>query len=149
MAIYLTEKRQIIMTNRSSAVDTNILLYAHYNDEPSKTKIAIEILDSLPLISSQVISEYMNVLKKRFKLSKEAVIDICIANFDGCFLYSTTFETLKLAKTLIRKYDLQLFDSMIVASSLEANCNILYSEDMHNGLIIEKQLTIINPFVRN
>jgi len=89
----------------------------------------------------------MNVLKKRFKLSKEAIIDVCIANFDGCLFHTTTFETLILAKTLIKKYDLQLFDSMIVASALEANCSILYSEDMHNGLIIDKQLTIINPFI--
>ncbi len=89
----------------------------------------------------------MNVLKKRFKLSKTAIIDICIANFADCPLHTTNFETLQLAKTLIQKYDLQLFDSVIVASALEANCTTLYSEDMHNGLLVEKQLTIINPFV--
>jgi len=134
------------MTNRNKAIDTNILLYAHYDDEPLKTKIAIEILNSLPVVSSQVISEYMNVLRRKFNLSKESIIDICIANFEGCLLYPTTFEILKSAKILIKKYDFQLFDSVIVASALEANCDILYSEDMHNGLIIDKKLTIINPF---
>jgi len=130
----------------TKAIDTNILLYAHYDDEPSKTKIAIEILNSLPMVSSQVISEYMNVLKRRFSLSKEEIIDVCIANFNGCLLCPTTFDTLKLAKRLIKRYDLQLFDSVIVATALEANCNILYSEDMHNGLLVENQMKIINPF---
>ncbi|MDR1610096.1 MAG: PIN domain-containing protein [Candidatus Symbiothrix sp.] len=133
--------------NDNIAVDTNILLYAHYADEPVKTKIALEIIDSMPLISSQVISEYMNVLKRQFKLSKEAVIEICIVNFNGSPFHSTTFETIKLAKTLIDKYDFQLFDSVVVASALESNCSILYSEDMQNGIIIEKQLKIINPFL--
>ena len=43
--------------NERIAIDTNILLYTHFDDEPEKTKIALDILDLLPLISSQVISE--------------------------------------------------------------------------------------------
>jgi predicted nucleic acid-binding protein len=134
------------MNENNAAVDTNILLYAHYDDELVKTKIALKIINSMPLISSQVISEYMNVLKRQFKLSKEAIMDICISNFNGFPFRSTTFETIKLAKTLIKKYDFQLFDSVVIASALEANCSLLYSEDMHNGLIIEKRLKIVNPF---
>ena len=34
---------------------------------------------------------------------------------------------------------------MIVASALEAKCEILYSEDMQHGQIIEGKLKIINP----
>ena len=37
-------------------------------------------------------------------------------------------------------------DGIIIASALEANCDILYSEDMHNGLI-ENSLKIVNPFI--
>lgn len=132
---------------KNCAIDTNVLLYCHANNDIRKQKIAFGILNSQPMVSSQVISEYMNVLKKRFKLPKEEIIDICIANFANCSLWETDFETLQLAKTLIQKYDFQLFDSMIVALALEANCTTLYSEDMHNGLLVEKQLTIINPFV--
>ena len=135
------------MNESNAAVDSNILLYVHYDDEPVKTKIALEIIDSRPLISSQVISEYMNVLKRQFKLSKAVIIDICIANFEGFPFHSATLETIKLAKTLIKKYDFQLFDSVVVASALESDCKILYSEDMHNGLIVEKRLKIVNPFL--
>ena len=55
-------------------------------------------------------------------------------------------STIVLAKNLIDKYDFQIFDSIIVASALEANCEILYSEDMQHNLTVNNQLKIINPF---
>jgi predicted nucleic acid-binding protein len=35
---------------------------------------------------------------------------------------------------------------MIVASALENDCSILYSEDMQDGQIIEGKLRLRNPF---
>jgi predicted nucleic acid-binding protein len=37
--------------------------------------------------------------------------------------------TLGLARRLIDRYDFQMFDGIVVALTLEAKCNILYSED--------------------
>ncbi|MEZ4513920.1 MAG: hypothetical protein R3C62_18780 [Chloroflexota bacterium] len=45
------------------------------------------------------------------------------------------------------RYSLSHWDSLIIATAFEAGAAQLYSEDMHSGLIVEKQLTIINPFV--
>ena len=42
--------------------------------------------------------------------------------------------------------DKVFFDSLILASALEAGCQILHSEDLHDGQRIENQLMIINPF---
>ena len=47
---------------------------------------------------------------------------------------------------LTQKYDFQLFDAIIVSGALEAGCSVLYSQDMQHLLIVEEQLTIINPF---
>jgi len=44
------------------------------------------------------------------------------------------------------RYGLSIFDSMIVASALLADCKTLYSEDLQHGQVIEGQLTITNPF---
>jgi predicted nucleic acid-binding protein len=55
-------------------------------------------------------------------------------------------QTLLFAANLVKKYQFQLFDAVIVASAIEGNCDILYSEDMHHGLLVDKNLTIINPF---
>lgn len=35
---------------------------------------------------------------------------------------------------------------MIVAAALEAGCDALCSEDMHDGLIVDGRLTVVNPF---
>ena len=48
--------------------------------------------------------------------------------------------------SLMNRYDFQLFDAIIVAAALDSGCETLYSEDMKDGQVIEKQLKIINPF---
>jgi len=129
------------------ALDTNVLIYCHEQPDVIKRNIALNILDLSPVISSQVLSEYLNVLKRIYKLPKEELMTLCLGNIEGCIIQSITISTLKLAKQIIYRYDLQLFDSIIVASSIEAGCNVLYSEDMHHNLIIEQKLKIINPFI--
>ena len=36
--------------------------------------------------------------------------------------------------------------SLVVATALEAGCVTLYSEDPQHGQVIDRRLTIINPF---
>jgi predicted nucleic acid-binding protein len=38
-----------------------------------------------------------------------------------------------------------IYDALIIASALESSCLTLYSEDMHDGQVIDG-LTIRNPF---
>jgi predicted nucleic acid-binding protein len=51
-----------------------------------------------------------------------------------------------MALNLAERYQYSYFDSLILASALEAGCQILYSEDLQDGQRIENQLMIINPF---
>jgi len=41
---------------------------------------------------------------------------------------------------------LSFYDSMIVSAALLSGCDVLYSEDMQDGLFIENKLRICNPF---
>jgi predicted nucleic acid-binding protein len=129
------------------ALDTNILIYSHQTSNLKKRDIALNKLDFSPVISTQVLSEYINVLKRLMKISKQELMTLCLGNIEGCKIQSVTISTLKLAEYIINRYDLQLFDSIIVASSLEAGCEILYSEDMQHNLVIDEKLKIINPFI--
>ena len=56
-------------------------------------------------------------------------------------------DIIRVAHTLIKKYQFQYFDALIVASALDADCNVLYSEDMQHGLFINNSLRIVNPFL--
>jgi predicted nucleic acid-binding protein len=136
-----------MITNKLIAIDTNVLIYCHSNDDFEKQKIAINLLDSFPIVSSQVISEYINVIKRKFPASKKEVLNVCTGNLELCKLSAVGMATLHLAKKLLDRYDFQLFDSIVVASALEVGCEILYSEDLHHGLVIEKKLKVINPFL--
>jgi len=66
---------------------------------------------------------------------------------EKCTVQPVVLSTIKLAQDLIVKYDFQVFDSIIVAAALEADCDVIYSEDMHDGLIVENKLKIVNPFL--
>lgn len=137
--------KQMIM-NKTIALDTNILVYCHSNDEPDKQKTAISFFALHPVISTQVLSEYINVVKRKLKLPKDKIMDVCLQNIEMCTLQPVSTATLKHARNLLDRYDFQLFDSIVVASELEADCHILYSEDLHHGLLVENRMKIINPF---
>lgn len=130
-------------------LDTNVIIYAFSEDEVEKQSAALSLLDrhdSNVLISKQVINELSNILLKKFKLSSNQVEDaileldtiINIADFD----LSTQIKALHIKD----KYNLQFYDSLIIATALENRCTILYSEDMHHNFLVENRLKIINPF---
>jgi len=66
---------------------------------------------------------------------------------EKCSVQPVILSTIKLAQNLVRKYDFQIFDGIIAAAALEADCDILYSEDMQDGQVIENKLKIKNPFL--
>ena len=41
---------------------------------------------------------------------------------------------------------LSIYDAMIAASALRADCKTLWSEDMQDGMILENRVHIVNPF---
>jgi predicted nucleic acid-binding protein len=57
-----------------------------------------------------------------------------------------TEETHERGLAIAERYALSIYDSMIVASALLSDCTLLISEDMQDQQVIEKKLTIRNPF---
>jgi len=108
--------------------------------------LAQNLLVENPSISSQVISEYLNTTRRILNLSKEDLLIQTANLFSGCNVIPVGASTLSLAGSLVIKYQFQLFDAVVVAAAIEGGCDLLYSEDMHHGLIVNKCLTIFNPF---
>lgn len=127
-------------------IDSNIVLYLMDSDL-QKRSISKSLLLQQPCISPQVLTEVANVCKRKFKYDKEQILRLWTDLLTDCKFIGTTQKTFHSSIALTRKYNFQLFDALIVASALEANCSILYSEDMHHNLVVEKRLTIVNPFV--
>jgi predicted nucleic acid-binding protein len=55
-------------------------------------------------------------------------------------------DTHKAALVIAEKYGYGIYDALIVSAAIEAGCKTLYSEDLQDGQIINRQLTIRNPF---
>jgi len=127
-------------------IDSNIVLYL-LDTDLQKQKIAGEIILSNPTLSAQVLTEVANVCKRKFKYSKDEVLNLWADLLSDCQQIPTNSSTFHKAIQLVNRYKFQLFDALIVASALEANCNTLYSEDMQHQMVVEKQLTIVNPFL--
>jgi predicted nucleic acid-binding protein len=61
-------------------------------------------------------------------------------------IHPLDLETHSAALALAQRYGFSFCDALIVASALGARCEILHSEDMHDGLLIDDRLQIVNPF---
>jgi predicted nucleic acid-binding protein len=128
-------------------IDTNIWVYAHLNSENNKSATALNLLENLPVLisSTQVLNEYYSVMLKK-KVADNLIQDNIDVIIDISTISIIQITTLRLAHKIKLKYGFSYWDSLIVASALEANCTVLYSEDMQHKQRIENSLTIINPF---
>ncbi|UQB42496.1 PIN domain-containing protein [Thiomicrospira microaerophila] len=127
--------------------DTNILIYAYSSTEAEKAERANSVLFSQPsMISTQVINEFINVGLKKLALSESQLQKAIIELSDAFYVSNFSLKTQQRALDIRTRYKLQYYDSLIVATALENECGLLFSEDMQHGLLIEKRLKIVNPF---
>src|SRR5256885_13962523 len=48
---------------------------------------------------------------------------------------------------LAARHAFHIYDALIVAAALAADCTTVYSEDLHDGQVVDHRLTIQNPFL--
>lgn len=127
------------------AIDTNIAVYAL--SESDKAQPALMVLEAGPKISVQVLNEFVNVSLRKRKLPwPEIEESLIIIHSLSSGVRALDDDVHGLGCDLARRYKLSLYDSLIVAAALLDDCDALYTEDMQNGLVIDGQLTILNPF---
>ena len=97
-------------------------------------------------ISSQVVNEFISVCFTKKLLKTDEIMSV-VDQFVEALRFVTVDEiTIKRALQIKKKSQFSFRDCLVIASALENDCAILYSEDMQEGQIIEKALTIVNPF---
>ncbi|AFY75455.1 putative nucleic-acid-binding protein, contains PIN domain (plasmid) [Synechococcus sp. PCC 7502] len=130
-------------------LDTNIIIYSYSQDEPDKQQQAIKCLQSgQPWISTQVINETVNTLRRKFSLDFTQISAVINELTQQLQVATVSVKTIQSAIAISDKYQFSYFDSLIIASSLEVGCNLLYTEDLNDGQKIDYRLTICNPFLK-
>lgn len=125
--------------------DSNILLYLASGDD-QKADLTEMLVASGGTISIQTLNEVANVLKRKLGFNW-AEIRRFIQPFRNDFnVIDLTPSIHDAGLRLAERYQFAVYDGMIVAAALAAGCETLWSEDMHNGLVVDDRLTIRNPF---
>lgn len=127
-------------------VDSNVLLYL--TSTSSKSTVAGRILDLRPTVSVQVLNEMANVISRKFKRDWSDVERFLAQVTPLLDVHPLTQDIHRSALLIVDRYKLSWWDALIVSAALSLGCDTLYSEDMHDGLVIDGQLTIVNPFAQ-
>lgn len=125
--------------------DSNVLIYLVSADE-RKASIAQGILADGLTISVQVLNECTNVLINKLKRPWDDTTEYLLSVRSQAKIVAVDEETHERGAVIAMRYKLAIYDSMIVAAALMADCDTLYSEDMHHGLVVDNRLRIVNPF---
>lgn len=128
-------------------LDTNIIIYAHTDLEPGKQKTAQQLMAQCQtVISTQVLQETANTLVRKFQHSWQDVGKVASEAIQNNILHMNTDATILDAFRIAERYGFSFYDSLIISAALECSCNILYSEDLHHGQLIDNRLKVVNPF---
>jgi len=125
-------------------LDSNILIYA-FSDDPRSERARQLLVGGI--VGIQSLNEFANVALKRLGLNWDEVdfaLDriLRLCELDG----PIDLEIHRTAMLVARRYKLAVYDALILAAALRASCDRLWSEDMHDGLLVEGQVTVSNPF---
>ena len=128
--------------------DTNVILYSYSHINDNKSIVAKELIRNYyGVISTQVLQEMCNLLIKKFRLDEHSIFKTLTELNKNFKVEINNTQTINSALQIHFKYDFSYYDSLIIASALQNECSLLYSEDLHHNQKIEKTLTIINPFI--
>ena len=133
-------------------LDSNIIVYAYDLSAGEKNKIAKEILvqlwnNQLGVLSTQVLQELFVALTKKIPKPLDAESAKLIVNdlLKWDVIINDGEYILKAIEIHI-KYKYSFWDSMIIEAALQSGADLLLSEDMSDGQIMNG-LTIKNPFL--
>lgn len=126
--------------------DTNIVLYL-LSAEAAKADRAEELIALGGIISVQVLNEFAAIGTRKLGMSWPEIREVLAQIRAVCPVEALTVDTHARALTLAERHGLSFYDALIVAAALLAGCKTLYSEDMQHGQVIDRQLTIQNPFL--
>jgi len=133
-------------------LDTNIFVYSFDANSPKKAAQANKLIrraieTRAGIVSDQVVQEFFNVALRRFSKPMSSI--------EAEQYLSTTFRLLLSvhssealygeALRIGARFQLAWYDALIVASAIEGQSVVLYSEDFQDGQQIGS-VTISNPF---
>lgn len=147
MTINLTEKSFIVT---KLMIDTNLWVYLYAKNPDNKYRKVRELIDNnfdSIIISTQILGELYNVLTKKKLIDREAAKQIILETSLNFQVVEIDLIKVVTALDINSRYGYSYWDSLVIATALNSDCSIIYSEDMQHNQFIENQTQIINPLL--
>ena len=126
-------------------LDTSVILYMIAEEDP-RAEIAEALLVEGGVLSAQVLNEFVNVARRKYRRSWEDIEAVIENVRQLCSpVLPVTIRTHEAGVNIARRFGYRIYDSLLLAAATEAGCTTLYSEDMQDGQTIGS-VTIRNPF---
>lgn len=133
------------MKTTEAFIDSNVALYL-VSPEPSKAAVAERLIDGGGVISVQVLTEVTDVARRKFRMPWHVLHELLDGMKENLVVTPVSVSTHDLGLKLSERHHFRVYDAQLIAAALQAGCTTFWSEDLHNGQVIEGQLTIRNPF---
>lgn len=132
--------------------DTNDLVYANDQGEPSKQSAARalikkHLLSDTAVISVQVLGEFWVSVTRKIKMPlSRTVATEEIKLFQLMHIVDLDFDLFKDALRLQQIYSISHWDAQIISAAISAGCGVVYSEDLADGQKYG-DVVVRNPFL--
>ena len=126
-------------------LDSNVLVYAFTSDP--RAAVAQGLLERGCSTSVQGLNEFANVARRKLGMTWEEVRGALSAIRTVCTnIHSIDVDTHTEALRIAERYGYAFYDALMIASALREDTEVLWSEDMQHGAVIDARLRIANPF---
>jgi len=134
--------------NESAFVDSNVWIYllVQGQDDQKRSDARALIEGKRFFVSTQVIGEVCVGLLRKGAMAEHEVRGSISSFYRNHSVITIDQQTLLSASDLRTRYAFSFWDSLIVAAALQSGAQILYTEDMQHGLVVDERLQIVNPF---
>ena len=127
-------------------LDTNVLIYVLAQNDPRGPR-AEALLAAGGMVGVQTLNEFVSVARRKMHMPWKDVVEALDAIRVLCpSPVPLTISTHEAALKIAENHDYGIYDALVIAAALEAHCATLYSEDLQDGQVIARKLTIRNPF---
>ena len=130
-------------------LDTNILLYAYDLDAPEKRAVARAILEEAWLepggtaLSVQVLQEFhVNFVRRGHSIAQASLL---VGDFTSLVIIDNSLALFERGLSLQSRWQLSLWDALILAAAENSGARELLSEDLNHGQDYGG-VRVVNPF---
>lgn len=133
--------------------DTNVVFYRFDKRDLPKHRTARLLWRQMAearaaVISSQVLAEFINAVRRKLRpVMTPEQLHMAAASLAPMVKVDSNRGLVLTALELALRFQLSIYDAMIVQAAIDSGASILYSEDLHDGQKFGP-VQVVNPFAQ-